>query len=294
MRLSVILSTYNAPAWLEKVIWGYAVQTYRRFDLIVADDGSTPDTAALVTRLARETRLRIHHVWHEDRGFRKCEILNKAIAQATAEYLVFSDGDCVPRKDFLETHAMFARPRRFLSGGLLRLPMSLSQRITVGDITGQRATSLSWLARNGLSVNKKWLLVTPSQRLGAVLDGITTTRPTWNGHNASAWREDLLEVNGFDERMGYGGEDRELGERLVNAGLRPHQIRHRAICVHLDHPRGYVDARILAWNQQHRELVRSAGHAWTEYGIRKVAEPQPDDMIFRIPAADDERPRKAA
>lgn len=294
MRLSVILSTYNAPAWLEKVIWGYAVQTYRRFDLIIADDGSTSETAALIARLSRETRLSIRHVWHEDRGFRKCEILNKAIAEATAEYLVFSDGDCIPRRDFLETHAMFARPRRFLSGGLLRLPMSLSQQIAIEDITSQRATSLPWLARNGLSVNKKWLLMAPSHRLGAVLDGITPTKATWNGHNASAWREDLWEVNGFDERMGYGGEDRELGERLVNAGLHPHQIRHRAVCVHLDHGRGYVDPQVLTWNQQHRELVRSQGATWTEYGIRKMAEPQPDDMIIRIPAAGDERPRKAA
>ncbi len=45
MKMSVILSTYNAPQWLEKVIWGYAVQTHQDFELVIADDGSKLETA---------------------------------------------------------------------------------------------------------------------------------------------------------------------------------------------------------------------------------------------------------
>lgn len=96
MRVSVILSTYNAPEWLEKVVWGYSVQSRRDFDVLVADDGSTYETSLLVHRLRRQTGLNIHHVWHEDRGFRKCTILNRAIEAATGDYLIFSDGDCIP------------------------------------------------------------------------------------------------------------------------------------------------------------------------------------------------------
>ena len=98
---------------------------------------------------------------------------------------------------------------------------------------------------NGLKPNKRlrWLSLGPC--LASLLDALTPTRATWNGGNASGWRADVLRVNGFDERMGYGGEDRELGERLVNAGIRGKQVRHRTITVHLDHARPYIQTE--AW-----------------------------------------------
>ena len=108
MRLSVIISTYNAPQWLEKVIWGYASQSHQDFELLIADDGSTEETAVCIERLQREVGFTIEHIWHADHGFRKCAILNKAIVAAANEYLVFSDGDCVPRWDFLAAHAALA------------------------------------------------------------------------------------------------------------------------------------------------------------------------------------------
>ncbi len=276
MRMSVVLSTYNAPAWLEKVIWGYSVQTHRDFELVIADDGSKLDTARLLAQLAEQTGLKIRHVWHEDNGFRKCEILNKAILAAASDYLVFSDGDCIPRADFLETHARFAEPGHYLSGGLVRLGMELSRQLEQHDIVQQRMASVTWLVRQGQPLSKKLLLVIPGSRGGRLLDRITPTKPTWNGHNSSGWKADLVRVNGFDERMGYGGEDCELGERLVNLGLRPKQIRHRAVCFHLDHARGYVDAEAWQWNIDHRAEVRRTGITWTAYGIRKQSGPTLD------------------
>src|SRR5919199_4453690 len=118
-RVSVIVSTYNQPRWLEKALWGYEVQRFDRFEVVVADDGSGPHTAAAIGRARERSRHPIVHVWHEDRGFRKTEILNRAILAATGDYLVFSDGDCIPHPDFLATHDRLARPRCFLSGGYL-------------------------------------------------------------------------------------------------------------------------------------------------------------------------------
>jgi glycosyltransferase involved in cell wall biosynthesis len=294
MRISVVLATYNAPVWLEKVLWGYAVQTTPAHEIVVADDGSTQETLLTIERMKRSTGLRVKHVWHEDNGFRKCEILNKAITASTGEYLVFSDGDCIPRRDFLAAHARFVAPRRFLSGGLVRLPMKLSEQITADDIVTGRAHTPSWLLRNGLAPTKKCLLIATPGRMGAAMDRLTPTRATWNGHNASGWRDDLVRVNGFDERMGYGGEDRELGERLMNAGVRPKQIRHRAVCVHLEHGRGYVDAQVIAWNQRHRQEVREQRLVWTEHGIDKRAYTVNDGHIVRFPVARDEAKRRAA
>src|SRR5690606_11434645 len=93
MRVSVILSTYNQPAWLELVLWGYSVQTHRDFEIVIADDGSTQATAEMLERMRVATGLDIKHVWHEDEGFRKCRILNLALVQATGDYTIFSDGD---------------------------------------------------------------------------------------------------------------------------------------------------------------------------------------------------------
>lgn len=269
MRVSVILTTYNAPAWLEKVVWGYARQEHRDFELVIADDGSTEETSLLVGRLRSQTGLAIRHVWHEDRGFRKCAILNKAIQASSAGYLLFTDGDCIPRSDFLATHVEHAEPGHFLSGGYVRLPMALSERITVDDVLHGRATDARWLLAHGLR-NPKYLLrlaCNPAQ--GHLLDVLSTTRATWNGCNASTWKDAIVAANGFDERMEYGGLDRELGERLVNAGLRPKQIRHRAICVHLDHPRGYRREESVRANLAIRRTTRRERHTWTPHGIVK-------------------------
>ena len=271
MRLSVILSTYNSPEWLEKALWGYSAQGHRHFELVVADDGSTDETRRRIDVLRSRTGMTIRHIWHEDQGFRKCTILNRAIEAASADYLVFSDGDCIPRNDFLETHARLARLGAFLSGGLFRLPLAVSQQIDRDDILQGRATDVRWLRSAGVQWSPKLLKLACRPPWSRCLDGLTSTRATWNGHNSSGWKADLLAVNGFDERMEWGGEDRELGERLVHLGIRPVQIRYRAVCVHLDHERGYVRQEALTRNHQIWAQTRRARSTWTDSGIRKDA-----------------------
>jgi hypothetical protein len=111
------------------------------------------------------------------------------------------------------------------------------------------------------------------------LDLVTTTRPTWNGHNASAFKHDILAVNGFDERMQWGGLDRELGERLENAGVRGRQIRHRAVCVHLDHGRAYLNEPALRRNEAIREQTRRERATWTEFGLSKQPQAAPQEAM---------------
>jgi glycosyltransferase involved in cell wall biosynthesis len=287
MRVSVIISTYNSPDWLEKAIWGYRAQSYPQFELLVADDGSLPETALLIQRLRKKTQLTIRHVWHEDRGFRKCAILNKAIASARGEYLVLSDGDCIPRRDFVETHVKLAAAGCMLSGGCVRLPLELSQRIGIQDIMQGRCTDAGWLRANGFPPGKDLLKLLKHPALAGVLQAITPTRATFNGHNASVWKSDVLRVNGFDERMEYGGLDRELGERLVNAGVRPKQIRFHAVCVHLDHGRPYIRPEILQRNGQIRRHTRLHRAVWTDYGIdqRSLAHATKNNVILHRDAA---------
>ena len=269
MKISVIISTYNKPQWLQKVIWGYATQSFTDFELVVADDGSTRETALLIKRLRQETGLDIKHVWHRDLGYRKCMIQNRAIVAATGDYLVFTDGDCIPREDFLAEHRRLAAPNMILSGGYVRLPAGISQEIQVADITSRRVMDPRWLWRRGLRSPRDVWKSLWGKWTATLLDHLTTTRATLNGCNASMAREAVVGVNGFDERMQYGALDRELGERLQNSGLKYKQVRHRAICLHLWHERPYMTAEGWQRNAEIRRTTRQSGSVWTSYGIQQ-------------------------
>ena len=71
MKASVIFSTYNSEEWLEKVIWGFSVQTTKDFEIIIADDGSREATKNLIEKYKTELDIPIIHVWQEDNGFQK-------------------------------------------------------------------------------------------------------------------------------------------------------------------------------------------------------------------------------
>lgn len=266
---SVIISTYNSRDWLEKVLYGYNNQTYRQFEVIIADDGSNDETRKLLKRMEAEVFFPIIHVWHEDKGFQKSEILNKAILQCSTEYIIMSDGDCIPRKDFVEQHVKFREEGYFLSGGYFMLPMDISKEITKEDIYSEKCFNLSWLKEHGLPNSFKNNKLYAGPLKAFLLNRFTPTNASWNGHNASGWKKDIVAVNGLDERMQYGGQDRELGERLANYGLKSKQIRYNAVVLHLDHPRGYKNQESINKNLAIREQTREQNKKWTSFGIVK-------------------------
>lgn len=249
--LSVILSTYQQPRWLELALRGYLRQRDAGpFEIVIADDGSGPETAEVVRRFASAAPFAVKHVWQEDRGFRKCAALNLAIRAAEGAYLVFSDGDCVPRADFLATHRALSRLGAYLSGGYCKLPAAASARIEEAAIDSGRAFTPAWLAANGagrLSTLAKSLA--RPVRMDGLLNRAIPTRATFNGNNSSCWRRDAIAAGGFDERMGYGGEDREFGYRLVYGGIAPVRIRWSTLVLHLDHPRGWRNEQVRAANE---------------------------------------------
>lgn len=264
---SVIVSTYNQPEWLQRVLLAYAGQDARDFELVVADDGSREDTRARIDALRPTLPYALKHVWHPDQGFRKCAILNRAIAAAGADYLIFSDGDCLPRADFVAVHLAARAPRRFLSGGYFKLPRATSHAIGADEVARGAHADPAWLVAHGVPRDHKlWKLSARGWR-ARLLNALTPARASWNGHNASGWRRDIEAVNGFDERMQYGGEDRELGERLENAGIHGKRVRYQAIVVHLDHDRGYVKPEMIAANRRIRAQTRRNRATWTEHGL---------------------------
>lgn len=277
LSISVILSTCNQPEWLEKVLWGYEAQLDKNFELIIADDGSRKETYLMLQRVVPQLSFVVKHVWHEDKGFRKCDILNKGILASQTDYLLFSDGDCIPRADFVSTHLRCRCPGRFLSGGYHKLSMDLSKNITKEDILSGHCFDLNWLRERGMHSSFKNNKLTATGMKRWLLNTFTPTKASWNGHGSSGWLTDIVAVNGFDERMQYGGQDREFGERLENRGIHGMQIRYSTICLHLDHARGYKTQESIQKNINLRKYTRGQKIKWSPCGI--VKDEMPADLI---------------
>lgn len=269
LKISVIVSTYNAEEWLKKVLWGFNQQTFKNFEVVIADDGSKPATKELLDQMSKEVFYPIVHVWQEDDGFQKSRILNKAVVACKTDYIIMTDGDCIPREDFVHVHYINKEPGYFISGGYYMLPMNISKLISFEDIEHQRCFDIHWLKEKGIPKTFKNNKLTAHGLISKVLNWVTPTNASWNGHNSSGWKKDILNINGFDERMQYGGQDRELGERLFNFGIKSKQLRYSAVCVHLDHKRGYKTPESIAKNQGIRKKTKKEKRVWTFYGITK-------------------------
>ena len=267
MKTELIITTYNSPKALNLVLCALLTQTRMPESIAIADDGSGPETQAVLEKY--QASLPLRHVWHQDTGFGKNEILNKAIASSDADLLIFIDGDCLASAGFIARHLELAKPNSFSTGSVVRLNAQTSESLTEMDITTKRIFEPKWLSENG---NIKGL--SDSLKAGSAprvvakfLDRNSPMRITWSGGNASTSRAQLIKVNGFDESMRYGGEDKELGSRLLNAGVKGQFLRYSAPLLHIDHPRAYVDPEIVKTNRAKIEDSRKTRRTWAELGL---------------------------
>ncbi|APY09187.1 glycosyl transferase family 2 [Winogradskyella sp. J14-2] len=268
-KASVIISTYNQPKWLALVLHSYNIQTESNFELIIADDGSDEETKVVIDTFSKQTDLNVIHVWQEDKGFRKTKILNKAIVVSNSEYLIFTDGDCIARADFVETHLKLKQSNCALSGGYFKLTKTLSLSINKAIVDSQKCFDKQWLLIKGQPKTFKLNKLTTSKIKAIVLNALTPTKATFDGMNVSCYKKDIMAVNGFDERMQYGGEDREVGERMMNNGVRFKQVRYSAICVHLHHERPYKNEEAEALNLKIRLETKKNKLIYTKFGIKR-------------------------
>lgn len=271
MRSELVIATYNSPRALSLCLASVARQDRRPDSIAIADDGSGPETRALVEAFAAASPVPVRHVWHEDDGFRKAAILNRAIATSEADTLVFIDGDVMIHPGFVARHLELARPDAWASGSLIRLDAPATAAVTEADVTSGRVFDRRWLGEmRAFDRVGTWLKAMPFPRpVMAALDALSPVQRAWCGANASAARAAILKVNGFDETMRWGGGDKDLGVRLTNAGIRGRHLRFTAPLVHLDHPRGYADPAHKAENKARIRATRRSGRSWTPDGIVK-------------------------
>jgi glycosyltransferase involved in cell wall biosynthesis len=235
MKTAVIVTTYNRPDALAAVLEGYCGQSDRDFELVIADDGSTRETAEAVKEFEQRSAFSVTHVWQEDRGFRAAAIRNRAIAATSADYIIFTDGDCVPSCNFVKAHKRLAEPGFFLGSNRVLLAAGFTERVLSERIPIHAWSWASW-AQSWLRREVNRLLP-----LMALPDGSFRkwTPDRWEGIktcNLSAWRKDLIGVNGLDESYeGWGLEDSDLVIRLLHAGVKHKNARFAAPVFHLWH-----------------------------------------------------------
>lgn len=259
MDIDVVVSAHANARALHYTLLGFALQTRLPATVWVAEDGQDPAVAAVVRAHAQHAGIALRHLNQPHRGFRKWELVNRVIALSRAPWLVFTDADCVPRRDLLAQYRRLARPERFVAAGShVELPRAFHEReLTDELVVNRQIFDARFLQRRGVHLPGSRLL--PAGLRARWLDALTP-RSAWVGNNSGAWREDLLRVAGFDETMGYGGGDRNLGIRLEHAGVHGLRARHSLVCLHLEHDRPWRDPARVALNKQwNRELQRRRG-----------------------------------
>ncbi|OGS93142.1 MAG: glycosyl transferase family 2 [Gallionellales bacterium RBG_16_56_9] len=266
MRIALIITTYNRPDALAAVLEGCLVQTDSNFEVIVADDGSTQDTADLIATYRARAPFAIKHVWQEDDGFRAAAIRNRALAATHADYVIFADGDCVPPPDFVASHRRLAERGWFLSGNRLMLTQAFTEQILRDKLPIHLWRMRDWLRARWHGQIERLLPLVQMHDLGWLRKQLPRR---WQGAktcNLSAWREDLLRVNGLDESYtGWGLEDSDLVVRLLRAGIKNKSARFYAPVFHLWHREN--DRSQLAENRRRLEEVLQATHIRALKGV---------------------------
>lgn len=228
MKTSLIITTYNWKEALDLTLRSVARQVEMPDEVLVADDGSRPDTGELVREWAQRFPVPVRHIWQEDIGFRLSRSRNRAIAAATGEYIVIVDGDMALHAHFIADHKRVATPGYFMQGvRLLTKPAAGEKMLREGIMDfGFFAPAIERRRHTIRNRALSWL----------VLRRVHTNQKAIRGSNQAYWKSDLVRVNGFDEQMtGWGREDNEIAARLYHCGIRRRNLKFAALTVHIYH-----------------------------------------------------------
>jgi glycosyltransferase involved in cell wall biosynthesis len=267
--ISVIVATYNRADALDACLRGFARQSDRGFEVIVADDGSRSDTADLVLSWQGRLGVPLTHVWHEDNGFRLAEIRNRAILASQGANCVFIDGDCIPCRDYVAAHRALSESGWFVAGNRALLSREFTEQVLRDHLEPECWSGVRWLtARLRGDVNR----IAPLLRLP--LGPLRRLQPTnWRsarGGNLAIRRDDLDRIDGFDAMFsGWGREDSDVVLRLMRVGVRRKDGRFAAGVLHLWHPES--DRSRLPGNDARLDEVMRGDRVRANTGLTTLA-----------------------
>ncbi len=267
--ISVIVTTYNRADALDAVLRTLAHQTDRSFEIIIADDGSGPETAQVIKSWTTRLPVPLKHVWQENRGFRGAEIRNRGICASSGRYCIFLDGDCLARADFIATHRRLAEPGWFVAGNRILLSRALTEAVLAKQLEAE-TWAVPTLMRERLRGGVNRLLPALRVPLGLLRKMYSKA---WEGAktcNLAVARTDLDRTDGFDSYyIGWGLEDSDLVVRLFHAGVRRKDGRFATGVLHLWHP--MADRMGLQENERRLADVISSNRVVAKRGLSMLA-----------------------
>ena len=236
MNTVVIITTYNRPDALTLALEGYLSQKDKDYELMVADDGSTIETEKIITYYQKKNVIKILHIWQEDKGLRAAAIRNRAISKTSADYVIFSDGDCVVLPDFVGQHKYLAEKNWFVAGSRILLSAPFTLNVLKEQIPVYNWRMNQWItARIKKDINR----LSPFFSLPISNPLRKVTPNSWKGVmtcSMAAWRTDLIKINGFDESYsGWGLEDSDIAIRLIRSNIHRKSARFLLPVLHLWH-----------------------------------------------------------
>ncbi|WP_346818173.1 glycosyltransferase family 2 protein, partial [Mesonia mobilis] len=227
MKISLLITTYNWPEALELVLKSIQKQSLMPFEVLIADDGSDVKTKNVIDNFKRESVLDVKHIWHEDKGFRRTYILNKAIAKSSGDYIIQLDGDCILHSKFIEDHKRLSQKKTYLFGSRVNIKEEF-----LSKLFSDKNTKFSFFSKAISKRTRNLHLRLFSNRYKAISKLSNKLR----GCNISYWKKDIIAVNGYNEDMtGWGKEDSEMAVRLINNGILGKRLRYSGIIYHIWH-----------------------------------------------------------
>ncbi|SHO58658.1 glycosyltransferase [Vibrio quintilis] len=262
---TVIVAFYNNVDALSCIIRALEKQP-DNFEIIIADDGSTQDNVNKVKAIIAASQKAVTHVWQEDKGFRKNRLLNKCIRAAQSPYMIFIDGDCIPQEHFVFDHLSNKEAHTFLNGRRVNIHADIKHdlyqdahphRFFATNIIRLFARYLIGYGKHiekGIRITASWLASYINRRERGLL-----------GCNFSAYKADLISINGFDNRYETPGtgEDTDLEFRLLGAGMKKKNILHQAVVLHIMHPRQKLrpeSGLIFAETRKNNQIIAIDGY----------------------------------
>ena len=264
--ISVIVTTYNREDALDAALRALSRQSDRNFEIVIADDGSRPETAARIESWRTRLPMSLKHVRHEHRGFRGGEIRNRGIVASEGELCVFLDGDCLANADFVTAHRLLAEPGWFVTGHRILLSRELTEAVLAEGMAAEQ-WSFAGLLRERLRGGINRLVPTRCAYRSGRLRKLN--RDNWEGAqtcNLAVARSDLDRIDGFDcSYAGWGLEDSDLVVRLLHAGVRRKDGRFATGVLHLWHP--HNDRSHLPSNQRRLDEAMSGSRVRAMRGM---------------------------
>lgn len=246
MKVSLIIAFYKDLVALGLILDAMRHQTYKNFEIVVAEDNNSPETKVF---LKQYTDLDIIHNQHPDIGRTKASAQNKAVCSATGDYAIFIDGDCIPYSNFIEGHLKFSRHKTVISGRRVNLPNKLSARLRDKTLPLDRLEShYPWYVARYLIWDKEshyeqGFYFNPEGRFYQSVIAKRKRNTQILGCNFSCHKDDFVAINGFDESYGLSilGDDTDLNWRFADYGASIKSCKNIANVFHLFHKRPVYD-----------------------------------------------------